>query len=147
MRIDARVHRFIYDCAGNPFLAETLDRYLNLSMRIWHLVLDRLPHLFDRVSEPAACSQRFGMAMRNGRGRSRRITSRLSSARFAPSSELSSATERDDDLALEGEDVVAHELARPHTVVRQQGPQQLALVVHRRPKARHAVEHQVPDAE
>ena len=51
MRIDARVHRFIYDCAGNPFLAETLDRYLNLSMRIWHLVLDRLPHLFDRVSE------------------------------------------------------------------------------------------------
>ncbi len=51
MRLDARVHRFIYDCAGNPFLTETLDRYLNLSMRIWHLVLNRLPHLVDRVSE------------------------------------------------------------------------------------------------
>jgi len=54
MRLDARIHRFVYDCAGNPFLAETLGGYLNLSMRIWHLALDRLPHLFDRVSEHAS---------------------------------------------------------------------------------------------
>jgi DNA-binding GntR family transcriptional regulator len=49
--LDARVHRFIYRCAGNPYLEETLGRYFNLSLRIWHLVLDRLPHLFARVHE------------------------------------------------------------------------------------------------
>jgi DNA-binding GntR family transcriptional regulator len=51
MRLDAQVHRFIYRCAANAYLQETLERYLNLSMRIWYLVLDRLPHLFDRVHE------------------------------------------------------------------------------------------------
>ncbi len=51
MALDARVHRFIYRCAGNPYLEETLARYLNLSLRIWHLVLDRLPHLFAHVHE------------------------------------------------------------------------------------------------
>jgi DNA-binding GntR family transcriptional regulator len=51
MAIDADVHRFIYRCTGNPYLEETLSRYFNLSLRIWHLVLDRLPHLFARVHE------------------------------------------------------------------------------------------------
>jgi DNA-binding GntR family transcriptional regulator len=51
MALDARVHRFIYRCTGNPYLEETLGRYFNLSLRIWHLVLDRLPHLFARVHE------------------------------------------------------------------------------------------------
>jgi DNA-binding GntR family transcriptional regulator len=51
MDFDATVHRFIYRCAGNPFLEETLGRYLNLSLRIWYLVIDRLPHLFARVHE------------------------------------------------------------------------------------------------
>jgi len=51
MALDARVHRFIYRCADNPYLEETLARYFNLSLRIWHLVLDRLPHLFARVHE------------------------------------------------------------------------------------------------
>ncbi len=51
MALDARVHRFIYRCAGNPFMEETLARYFNLSLRIWHLVIDRLPHLFARVHE------------------------------------------------------------------------------------------------
>lgn len=51
MALDARVHRFVYRCAGNPYLEETLGRYFNLSLRIWHLVLDRLPHLFHRVHE------------------------------------------------------------------------------------------------
>jgi DNA-binding GntR family transcriptional regulator len=49
--LDTRVHRFIYRCAGNPYLEETLGRYLNLSLRIWHLVIDRLPHLSARVHE------------------------------------------------------------------------------------------------
>jgi DNA-binding GntR family transcriptional regulator len=51
MALDARVHRFIYRCAGNPYMEETLARYYNLSLRIWYLVLDRLPHLFARVHE------------------------------------------------------------------------------------------------
>ena len=51
MALDARVHRFVYACADNPYLEATLDRYLNLSLRIWHLALDRLPHLFARVHE------------------------------------------------------------------------------------------------
>jgi DNA-binding GntR family transcriptional regulator len=51
MALDARVHRFIYRAAGNPYLEETLARYFNLSLRIWHLVIDRLPHLFARVHE------------------------------------------------------------------------------------------------
>ena len=51
MELDARVHRFIYRCAANPFLEETLGRYFNLSLRIWYLVIDRLPHLFVRVHE------------------------------------------------------------------------------------------------
>lgn len=51
MALDARVHRFIYRCAGNPYLEETLTRYFNLSLRIWHLVIGRLPHLFANVLE------------------------------------------------------------------------------------------------
>jgi DNA-binding GntR family transcriptional regulator len=51
MALDAEVHRFIYRCTGNPYLEETLSRYFNLSLRIWHLVIDRLPHLFARVHE------------------------------------------------------------------------------------------------
>ena len=51
MELDTRVHRFIYRCAANPFLEETLGRYFNLSLRIWYLVIDRLPHLFARVHE------------------------------------------------------------------------------------------------
>jgi DNA-binding GntR family transcriptional regulator len=51
MALDARVHRFIHRCAGNPYLEETLSRYFNLSLRIWHLVIDRLPHMLARVHE------------------------------------------------------------------------------------------------
>ena len=39
MELDAEVHRFVYRCAGNPYLRDTLERYLNLSLRIWYLVL------------------------------------------------------------------------------------------------------------
>jgi DNA-binding GntR family transcriptional regulator len=53
MALDAQVHRFIYRCAGNSYLEATLTRYFNLSLRIWHLVIDRLPHLFARVHEHA----------------------------------------------------------------------------------------------
>jgi len=51
MVLDARVHRLIHRCAANPYLEQTLSRYFNLSLRIWHLVLERLPHLPARVHE------------------------------------------------------------------------------------------------
>jgi DNA-binding GntR family transcriptional regulator len=51
MALDARVHRFVHHWAGNAYLEETLGRYFNLSLRIWYLVLDRLPHLLARVHE------------------------------------------------------------------------------------------------
>jgi DNA-binding GntR family transcriptional regulator len=51
MRLDARIHRFVYRCSGNAYLASTLDRYLNLSLRIWYRVIDRLPHLAGSVYE------------------------------------------------------------------------------------------------
>ncbi len=47
--LDARVHRFVYRCADNPYLAETCGRYLNLSLRIWHLALDRMQTLSRHV--------------------------------------------------------------------------------------------------
>jgi DNA-binding GntR family transcriptional regulator len=49
MRTDARVHRFVYRCSRNVYLAGAADRYLNLSLRIWHLVLDRLANLDESV--------------------------------------------------------------------------------------------------
>lgn len=51
MALDTRVHRFIYRASDNPFLEDTLYRYFNLSLRIWYLVIDRLPHMFQRVHE------------------------------------------------------------------------------------------------
>ena len=51
MRLDARVHRSVYAWADNAYLQETLERYLNLSLRIWYLVLDRLPGLGHAVHD------------------------------------------------------------------------------------------------
>ena len=41
MRLDQQIHRQIYKAARNPFLEATLERYFNLSLRLWYLVLDR----------------------------------------------------------------------------------------------------------
>ena len=51
IELDARVHRFVSRCCRNPYLAQDLDRYLNMSLRIWRLTWDRLPPLQDRVRE------------------------------------------------------------------------------------------------
>ncbi len=51
MAVDARVHRFVYRCAENPYLGETCERYFNLSLRIWHLAIDRMPQLRAHVEE------------------------------------------------------------------------------------------------
>jgi DNA-binding GntR family transcriptional regulator len=54
MRFDERIHRFIWDASGNPYLIETLERYFTLSLRVWYLVLDRVPGLGHAVHDQAA---------------------------------------------------------------------------------------------
>lgn len=51
MRLDQRIHRQIYRAARNSFLESTLERYLNLSLRLWYLVLDREVRLREAVAE------------------------------------------------------------------------------------------------
>ena len=51
IRIDSAVHRTIYAAAHNRFLAETATEYHNLSLRIWHLFIDRLPDISSHVEE------------------------------------------------------------------------------------------------
>jgi len=51
MRLDQQVHRHIYQAARNPFLEATLERYFNLSLRLWYLVLDREIRLREAVDE------------------------------------------------------------------------------------------------
>jgi DNA-binding GntR family transcriptional regulator len=51
MRFDERIHRFAWETAGNPYLTETLERYFTHSLRIWYLVLDRLPGLGHAVHD------------------------------------------------------------------------------------------------
>lgn len=43
MRFDERIHRFVYAASRNPYLAEGLERYFALSLRVWYVVLDRVP--------------------------------------------------------------------------------------------------------
>jgi DNA-binding GntR family transcriptional regulator len=78
MELDARIHRFVYGCAGNPYLRDTLERYLNLSLRIWYLVLGRLPHLFERVHE----HQELLRAIRDGDAPGARSIAAAHVARF-----------------------------------------------------------------
>jgi DNA-binding GntR family transcriptional regulator len=51
MRFDERIHRFTWEAAGNPYLLETLERYFTHSLRIWYLVLDRVPGLVHTVHD------------------------------------------------------------------------------------------------
>ena len=51
LRLDARVHQGIYAAAANPHLEDILIRYDNLAIRIWCMVLDRLPDLSRHVHE------------------------------------------------------------------------------------------------
>jgi DNA-binding GntR family transcriptional regulator len=54
MRLDERVHRFVWEAAGNPYLLDALERLWALSLRIWHLVLDRVTTLPAAVDEQRA---------------------------------------------------------------------------------------------
>ncbi len=51
LAVDRRIHRFIYGATRNAFLAETLDQYHNLSMRILHVAMQRYPPLTPRLDD------------------------------------------------------------------------------------------------
>jgi DNA-binding GntR family transcriptional regulator len=51
MRFDERIHRFTWEAAHNPYLIQTLERYFTHSLRIWYLVLDRVPTLGHAVHD------------------------------------------------------------------------------------------------
>jgi DNA-binding GntR family transcriptional regulator len=51
MQLDRRVHHLIYELSQNPFLARAARQHYNLAVRIWHLFLNRIPHLADTVLE------------------------------------------------------------------------------------------------
>ena len=65
MRTDERIHRFTWEASGNPYLTETLERYFTHSLRIWYLVLDRVPGLGHAVQHHEGCHP-------DGDGRQRR---------------------------------------------------------------------------
>ena len=54
MALDERIHSFIWEASGNPYLIDTLERYFSLSLRIWYVVLDRVPGLGHAVHDQAA---------------------------------------------------------------------------------------------
>jgi DNA-binding GntR family transcriptional regulator len=53
MRLDERIHRFAWRASMNPYLEATLEGYFALSLRVWHLVLDRVPALPGAVHQHA----------------------------------------------------------------------------------------------
>jgi DNA-binding GntR family transcriptional regulator len=57
MRFDERIHHFTWEATGNPYLIDTLERYFAHSLRIWYLVLDRVPDLGHAVHDQAPMIQ------------------------------------------------------------------------------------------
>lgn len=51
LALDRRVHRFVYRCGKNSFLAETIDRYHDLSLRILYVVMARYAGLTPRMRD------------------------------------------------------------------------------------------------
>jgi DNA-binding GntR family transcriptional regulator len=52
--LDEQIHRLVWDASRNPYLAETLERYFVLSLRVWYVVLDRVPALGAAVLDHAS---------------------------------------------------------------------------------------------
>jgi DNA-binding GntR family transcriptional regulator len=53
MGLDESIHRLIWEASRNPYLIETLERYFVLSLRVWYVVLDRVPGLTTAVLDHA----------------------------------------------------------------------------------------------
>ncbi|MCI0634490.1 MAG: GntR family transcriptional regulator [Actinobacteria bacterium] len=74
--LDQRIHRHIYECTHNPFLAATLNEYYVLTLRIWFLALDRVARLEDAVREhrELLLSIKSGDGARAGEAMRRHVT-------------------------------------------------------------------------
>jgi DNA-binding GntR family transcriptional regulator len=57
MRFDERIHRFVWESARNPYLVDALERWFALSLRIWYVVLDRVPGLATTVHDQSQLLQ------------------------------------------------------------------------------------------
>jgi DNA-binding GntR family transcriptional regulator len=53
MGLDEAIHRLVWEGSRNPYLIETLERYFVLSLRVWYVVLDRVPGLSTAVLDHA----------------------------------------------------------------------------------------------
>jgi DNA-binding GntR family transcriptional regulator len=53
MHLDESLHRLVWEGSHNPYLIETLERYFVLSLRVWYVVLDRVPGLGAAVVDQA----------------------------------------------------------------------------------------------
>jgi DNA-binding GntR family transcriptional regulator len=53
MKLDEAIHRVAWEASRNPYLIETLERYFALSLRVWYVVLDRVPGLGAAVFDHA----------------------------------------------------------------------------------------------
>jgi DNA-binding GntR family transcriptional regulator len=53
MRIDEAIHRVAWEGSRNPYLIATLERYFVLSLRVWYVVLERVPGLSGAVLDHA----------------------------------------------------------------------------------------------
>jgi DNA-binding GntR family transcriptional regulator len=42
IELDQRIHKFVYRCAHNQFLADSLEAHYTLAQRMWFLALDRM---------------------------------------------------------------------------------------------------------
>jgi DNA-binding GntR family transcriptional regulator len=51
LALDRRIHRFVYRTSKNEFLAQTLDHYHNLSLRILQVAMRRYPTLTPRLED------------------------------------------------------------------------------------------------
>ncbi|WP_165491868.1 GntR family transcriptional regulator [Egibacter rhizosphaerae] len=51
MRVDQMVHRHVHRAAHNPYLQRVAEEHFLLSLRLWFLVLDRVPWLPQAVAE------------------------------------------------------------------------------------------------
>lgn len=57
MVLDERFHELLYQAADNEFLADTLRRLHAQSLRIWHLVLDRLDSISGAMEQHIAITK------------------------------------------------------------------------------------------
>jgi len=68
LALDRRIHRFAYRCAQNAHLAETLDQYHNLSLRILNVAMKRYPKLTPSLDEVVHDQRRLLEAILRGDG-------------------------------------------------------------------------------